>query len=67
MHRQLANCPGAAGSPHGQSVQKLQINLRATSQTLQASVSMLNVKGKVHDSTIREKLDRHGLCGSVAE
>ena len=32
---------------------------RATSQTLQASVSMLNVK--VHDSTIRNRQNKYGL------
>jgi len=32
---------------------------RATSQTLQASVSMLKVK--VHDSTIRKRLNKCGL------
>jgi len=37
---------------------------RATSQTLQASVSMLNVK--VHNSTIRKRLNKYGLFGRVA-
>ena len=37
---------------------------RATSQTLQASVSMLKVK--VHDSTIRKRLNTYGLFGRVA-
>ena len=36
-------------------------NPRATSQTLRASVSMLNVK--VHDSTIRKRLNKYGLFG----
>jgi len=35
-----------------------------TSQTLQASVSMLNIK--VHDSTIRNRLNKYGLFGRVA-
>ena len=38
-------------------------NPRATSQTLQASVSVLNVK--VHDSTIRKRLNKYGLFGRV--
>ena len=37
---------------------------RATSQTLQASVIMLNVK--VHDSTVRKRLNKYGLFGRVA-
>jgi len=37
---------------------------RATSQTLQASVSMLKVK--VHDSTIRKRLNKYGLFGRFA-
>ena len=39
-------------------------NPRATSQAPQASVSMLNVK--VHESTIRERLNKNGLFGRVA-
>ena len=39
-------------------------NSRATSQILQASVRMLNVK--VHDCTIRRRLNKHGLFGRVA-
>ena len=39
-------------------------NPRATSETLQASVIMLNVK--VQDSTIRKKLNKYGLFGRVA-
>jgi len=37
---------------------------RATSQTLQASVSMLKVK--VHDRTIRKRLNKDGLFGRAA-
>jgi len=37
---------------------------RATSQTLQASVSMLKVKG--HDSTLRKRLNKDGLFGRAA-
>ena len=37
-------------------------NPEATSQTLQASVSMLNV----HDSTVRKRLNKYGLFGKVA-
>ena len=37
---------------------------RATSQTLQASVSMLKVK--VHDSTVRKRLNKDGLFGRAA-
>jgi len=36
-------------------------NAQAPFQTLQASLSMLNVK--VHDSTIRKKLNKYGLFG----
>jgi len=39
-------------------------NPRATSQTLQASVSMLNVK--VHDSKVRKRLNKYGLSGRDA-
>ena len=39
-------------------------NPRATYQTLQASVSMLNVR--VHDSTIRKRLNKYGLFGRAA-
>ena len=39
-------------------------NPGVTSQTLQASVSMLNVK--VHDSIIRKRLNKYGLFGRVA-
>jgi len=39
-------------------------NPRAPSQTLQASVSMLKVK--VHDSTVRKRLNKDGLFGRVA-
>ena len=37
---------------------------RATSQTLQASVSVLKVKG--HDSTVRKRLNKDGLFGRAA-
>ena len=39
-------------------------NPRVTSQTLQASVSMLNVE--IHDSTIGKRLNKYGLFGRVA-
>ena len=38
-------------------------NPRVTFQTLQISVNMLNIK--VHDSTIRERLNKYTLFGRV--
>jgi len=58
------------GSPHGQTVQcadKLQKekkNLIPTSQSLQNSVSMLNVK--VHDSRMSKRMNKYELFGRVA-
>ena len=39
---------------------------RATSQTVHASVSMLNVMMLCHDSTIRKRTNNYGLFGKVA-
>ena len=38
--------------------------IRATSQIIKASLGMLNIK--IHDSTLRKRLNKYGLFGKVA-